>query len=108
MLPHFRYPTYNPCADTVDVAKDWLRFPHTTGDYELALSQPYRIAAVTPFYNDPTFINYNPNVPTVDLSVFDLVLVSDPEYYTQAEILAWIKQQGIKNYLVALGGLRNK
>ena len=107
MLPHFRYPVYNPCVDTVDAAADWVRFPYTTRDYEQAMAQPYKVAAVTPFYNDPEFINYDPRVPKVDLSAFDLVLVSDPEYYTQAEILEWIQQQGISNYLLALGGLRN-
>ena len=41
----------------------------------------------------------------VNFSDYDLVVISDIEYFRQREIHQWIKEAGIKNYVLALGGL---
>lgn len=101
----FKYPVYNPNVNTIDVARDWLVFPNTTTDPDLALSQPFKVATVRACYTDPSVFSYDPTLPKVDLSKFDLVLISDAEYYRQRDIVKWAKQQGITNYLIAVGGL---
>lgn len=102
---NFCYPVYNPNFDCLDAAGDWGVFPQHTKDYELVMQQPFRVATVAAFYTEPGIYSYNPNIPKVDLSKFDLVLISDAEYYSQRQIVEWAKQQGISNYLIAVGGL---
>lgn len=104
-FPAFKYPVYNPNFHTIDVATDWCRFPNTTMDPEVALAQPYKVATVCAMYNKPGMFCYDPAHPKVDLSRFDLVIVSDAEYSRQEEILNWIQEEGIKNYLLAIGGI---
>lgn len=105
MLIKFRYPIYNPCVNSVDVATDWngLAFD-TTQDIDVALAQPFSIAAMRVFYNEPHVFSYDPEIAQVDVSQFDLVLLSDVEYAQQWEIEAWINKNNIKNYVLALGG----
>lgn len=100
----FKYPVYNPCWHTVDVAYDW-GITNTTQDIEVALAQPFSVAAIRVLYTEPTIHNYDPNFSPGDLSKFDLVLLSDIEYHTQEEIEAWIAKQGFKNYILAVGGI---
>lgn len=103
--PKFSYPVYNPCCDSIDVARDWgLGILDVTTDIDLVLAQPFRVAAVQVFYNQPWIYSYNPNLK-IDLSQFDLVLFSDMEYYTQADIEDWISQQQVQQYVLALGGI---
>jgi hypothetical protein len=103
----FRYPVYNPCVDVIDVARDWSKdWFETTQDRELALQQPFRVAAVRAFYNQPGIFSYDPMVAKIDVSDFDLVLISDIEYFKHQEIEQWVKQNNIKNYLLAVGGIR--
>lgn len=40
-----------------------------------------------------------------DFADYDLVVISDIEYFRQSEIHQWIQDEGIKNYVLALGGL---
>lgn len=103
----FRYPVYNPCIDTVDVAADWGDFD-TTQCYQTALSQPFSVAAVRVFYDEPWVFNFDPVIAQLDVTAFDLVLLSDIEYYSQKQILDWVKSKGIKNYVLAVGGLNNE
>lgn len=102
----FKYPVYNPCWQTFDVAADWGIY-NTTQDINLALAQPFSVAAIRVLYTEPYIHNYDPNFPQIDLSRFDLVLLSDIEYYTQAEIEAWIAKQHIRNYVLAVGGINS-
>lgn len=103
----FRYPVYNPCVDVIDVARDWSKdWFETTQDRELALQQPFRVAAVRAFYNQPDIFGYDPIVAKIDVSDFDLVLISDIEYFKHQEIEQWAEQNNIKNYLLAVGGIR--
>lgn len=89
----------------MDVAADWngMQFDTTT-DIDLALAQPFSIAAMRVFYNEPNIFNYDHNIAQIDVSQFDLVLLSDMEYFSQHAIETWIKKNNIKNYVLALGG----
>lgn len=103
----FKYPVYNPCWQTFDVAADW-GLSNTTQDIDVALAQPFSVAAIRVLYTEPYIHNYDPAFAPGDLSKFDLVLLSDIEYYPQAEIEAWIAKQNIKNYVLAVGGINSQ
>lgn len=64
-----------------------------------------RIAALPVMCNVPTEFSYDPIMENIDLSRFDLVILSDIEYHSIAEITKWIEHNGIKNYLLSVGGL---
>lgn len=101
----FKYKVYNPCWQSVDCAHDWGFAPEQiTTDLAVALEQPYRIIAVRPFYNRTWIFSYDPAACHSDPSTFDLVLISDPEYYPQDQIEQWCAENRITNYLIALGG----
>ncbi len=102
----FRYPVYQPASQSIDVTADWGqgRF-ETTNDPALALSQPWSVAAVRVLCNEPGVFDYDPALADMDLSQFDLVLLSDIEYYSVKEIRAWIGKNKIQRYVLALGGL---
>jgi hypothetical protein len=107
-MTKFRYLVYNPCVDSVDVAKDWGGdMFDTTQDIAVALTQPFTIAAVSVMFDQPHVFNYNPTIKDIDLTKFDLVLLSDIEYSKQKDIEFWARQRGIKNYLIALGGINS-
>lgn len=104
----FRYPVYNPCVEVVDVAADWgHEVFETTRDRELALKQPFSIAAVRAFYNCPKIFSFDPALADQTVSEFDLVLISDIEYFKHQDIERWAAENQIKNYLLALGGIRS-
>jgi hypothetical protein len=92
---------YDPCASTFSVANDWGLVG--TQDIGTALAQPFRIVCVRPCFNEPHIFSYNPNLK-VNFDQFDLVLISDIEYTSIQETVAWLQRNGIKNYLLALGG----
>jgi hypothetical protein len=103
----FQYPVYNPCVTVVDVAADWsTEYFDTTQDRELAMAQPFRVAAVRAFYNQPDIFGYDPAIAKIDVSEFDLVLISDIEYFKHQAIEAWAAKNNIKNYLLAVGGIQ--
>lgn len=108
-MPKFKFRVYNPCWQSVDCAHDWGFSPdETTTDLAVSLQQDYRVTAVRPFYNRTWIFSYDPAVCHSDLSAFDLVLISDPEYFSQQEIEQWCEENRIKNYLIALGGQHEK
>lgn len=102
----FPYAVYNPHYETLDVAKDW-GLKTTTTDQSVALAQPYRVAAVRLRFNDPTLYDYRSDLANIDLKDFDLVLISDAEYYSLSASLEWIQSLGIKNWLFAKGGFNS-
>jgi hypothetical protein len=103
----FKYPVYNPCIDVVDVVQDWFNGAAvSTRDRALALEQQFSIAAVRAFYNCPHIFSYDPAVALNNVSEFDLVLISDIEYFKHQEIEQWAADNNIKNYLIAVGGIR--
>jgi hypothetical protein len=73
-------------------------------DIAVTMAQPFKIAAVSVMFDQPHVFNYNPTIKDIDLTKFDLVLLSDIEYSKQKDIEFWARQRGIKNYLIALGG----
>ena len=102
----FRYPVYQPASQSIDVTADWgLGRFETTNDPALALSQPWSVAAVRVLCNEPGVFDYDPALADMDLSQFDLVLLSDIEYYSVKEIRAWIEKNKIQRYVLAVGGL---
>lgn len=99
----FRYPVYNPACSSLDVAADWGRdLLQGTDDVDLVLSQPFRVAALPVFYDQPDAWCYQPQLKDLDLAQFDLVLFSDPEYYDISAVRSWITAT---NYALATGGI---
>jgi hypothetical protein len=86
----------------VDAYQDWFgvdgKFSPTT-DLNTALSQQVKIAAV-PYQ----FELCQPDFP---YQQFDLLLISDIEYNHTRPVAEWIAKLGIKNYLLALGGIEH-
>ena len=102
----FQYPVYNPCVDVIDVVRDWFGdFAKDTQDQTLALAQPFSVAAVRAFYNCPDIFSYDPFIAQIDVSKFDLVLISDIEYFKHQDIEQWAAENNIKNYVIAVGGI---
>ena len=102
----YRFQVYNPCWQSVDVAADWgFGKDNWTNDLSIALSQKFKIAAVRAYYNRTWVASYDPAACHGDLRSFDLVLISDAEYYSQQQIVEWCAELGITNYLIALGGI---
>jgi hypothetical protein len=99
----FIYPVYNPHQSVLDAAKDW-GIENTTEDLASVLAQPYRVAAVRVMFDEPSIYNYDPAAASLDLTQFDLVLISDAEYLRCTDIIQWINRKGIRNWLLAKGG----
>lgn len=99
----FRYPVYNPALSIIDAADDWGRdLFKGVDDLDLVLSQPFRIAALPIYYNQRRAWSYQSRLENLDLSRFDLVLFSDPEYHDLVRVRDWIP---CKNSLLATGGI---
>lgn len=112
----FRYPVYDPCASIVSIADRWIDdqpFVKTTQDINLALSQPFSIAAVHVFYNDPRswpgdrLTVEAPTMAASDLSQFDLVLLMEMENHNWKEVQDWITKQNFKQYIFSYGTISN-
>ncbi len=102
----FRYPIYNPCVNVVNVSHDWGHGVfESTQDRELALQQPFSVAAVRAFYNCPNIFSFDPALANISVADFDLVLISDIEYFKHQDIEQWAAENNITNYLLALGGI---
>jgi hypothetical protein len=98
---NFKY--YAP-SQTFNAATDWNLDPSFSVDLSTALSQPIKVAVLPVFYNVDYDFAYDGQLASLDLSKFDLVLLSDIEYRTLSSIQAWAQQQKIKKYLLAIGG----
>jgi hypothetical protein len=88
----------------VNCAQDWFIDPADCADIGTALTQPFRVAAVPVMFNCPGDFTYTPDADTVDLSQFDLVLLSDIEYRPREWIDQWIQQNNIKHWALLQGG----
>jgi hypothetical protein len=97
---------YTPRA-YIDAYIDWIGLDNTNfqrcHDLEDVLDEKIKIACVPVFFDQLT----NPAV-SFDYKQFDLLIMSDIELHSVGEIKKWIDSLGIKNYLVALGGLDNR
>jgi hypothetical protein len=72
------------------------------------LSSSFKIAALPVMCNQRNDFAYKPEIENVDLSVFDLVILTDIEYRPLAWINEWIEKNNIRNYVLALGGLHRE
>lgn len=93
---------YNPRHPVMNVAADW---GITNVSTDLPIDQPFKIAAVPVFYDDPGCYTYCENMKDLDLSQFDLVLLSDIEYNNYSAIYQWIGKKQIKSFALAAGCL---
>jgi len=114
-MKQFKYKIFTllPPYSTVDSMSDWQgdNYPafQTTNNIEECLSQPYKIAAIPAMFNQQGVYSYNETLCSIDWSKFDLVILSDIEYFDSKIILEkCINKSGIQNYLVAVGGIHDK
>ncbi len=90
----------------VDVAMDWgLQAQSVTA--QEALQQRFSIACVPACYTRAWNFAYRSNHPKVDLSKFDLVIVSDIEQERISDIDNWTQELKITNFVAALGAYHN-
>lgn len=94
---------YNHTA-AIDCAADW-GVSAESGTLEQVLSEPFRIACVPMFLNDPNNFAYDPEFDPAVLSQFDLVLLSDIELAAPSDVYAWTAQYYLPKYLMAFGSL---
>jgi len=112
-MKQFQYKIYTllPPNGAIDVVPDWQGedYPEfqTTDNLEECLAQPYRVAAVPAMFNQPGGYAFNQSLCNIDWSQFDLVILSDIEYNDYDLVLNYcIRRTGIKDYVVALGRLK--
>lgn len=84
------YPITN-ISRSFDVAADW----------GMQNTYPIKIICVPAMCTNNGHFAYQ----QFNFSDYDLVVISDIEYFRQREIHQWIQEQGIKNYVLAIGGL---
>lgn len=84
--------------------EDWFIPKENCADLDTVLQQPYKIAAVPALFNRSTDFSYQEEYSSVDLSKFDLVLISDIEYRPREWIDKWIQENNIKRWLLLAGG----
>jgi hypothetical protein len=97
---------FNPCWG-VDVAQDW-GIAAESADYHAVMQQPYRIAAIPAFWNQPTNFAYPGPDVKVDMRKFDLLIISDIEPCSPEHIYNWLEKQDIfDGYVVAYGSKDN-
>lgn len=84
--------------------EDWFIPKENCADIETVLQQPYKIAAVPALFNRKNDFAYQEEYSAVDLSKFDLVLISDIEYRPREWINDWIQENKIKRWLLLAGG----
>ena len=112
-MKQFQYKIYTllPPDGAIDVVPDWQgedypRF-QITNNLDECLAQRYRVAAVPAMCNQPGGYAFNQSLCDIDWSKFDLVILSDIEYNDYDLVLNYcIHRSGIKNYVVALGRLK--
>lgn len=73
-------------------------------DLATALAQPCRIAVVPVYCDRHTEFSWRPDFATLNLQQFDLVLFTDIEWRSQAELMGWISSTGVKNWLLHVAG----
>ena len=88
----------------VNCADDWFIDPDSVGTYNEALSAAFKVAAVPVMFNRSNDFSYQPGNEHIDMSQFDLVLLSDIEYRSIESITDWANQHGIHNWILATGG----
>jgi hypothetical protein len=93
---------FAPEHPVMNTAADWGITTVTTDSVD---DQPFQIAAVPALFDDPDSYNFYKPLIGLDLSKFDLVLLSDIEYTNYTKIYEWCNQHQVKSFAVAVGGL---
>jgi len=88
----------------VNCAHDWYIDDDSIGTIDQALASEYKVAAVPVKFNLPYNFCYQSGNENIDLSQFDLVLLSDIEFSSVAEITDWAQNSGISNWALLAGG----
>lgn len=83
---------------------DWKLPDADRTDYATALAQPFSVAVLMAGCTDPGYPWYDPRLKELDFSQFDLVLLSDVEFYKITDLKLWAKNNNIKNYKLLIGG----
>lgn len=83
---------------------DWKLPEANRTDYATALSQPFSVAVLMAGCTDPGYPWYDPALRDLDFSKFDLVLLSDVEFYKISDLKLWAENNNIKNYKLLIGG----
>jgi hypothetical protein len=99
---------YNPLWG-LNVAWDW-DIDAEYVDLDTAIQQPFRIACVPACFDHKNNFNYQyyPGArEPIDLSNFDLVIISDIEQERYSNIVQWTKESNIKKYVLAIGATHN-
>jgi hypothetical protein len=89
----------------VNCAEDWFVDQSCAGDINTVLTQSFKIAAVPVMFNEPQDFAYTQEAESIDLSQFDLVLLSDIEYRPRSWIDQWTEKNNIKNWRLLQGGV---
>jgi hypothetical protein len=76
-------------------------------DLQQILDQSKKIAAVPALCTEPYMYCYQQVPPDLDFSQFNLVLISDIEFYSANTIVQWIESKNIKNWVLAIGGMEH-
>ena len=79
-----------------------------TSDLDMVLNLDYKIAAVPVFCTEPGSFDFDPACVSLPWNRFDLVVLSDIEFFSLEEIDAWAKKIGIQKYVLAIGSRKNK
>lgn len=74
-------------------------------DLSTALAQSPSIAVVPVYCDRPTEFSYHPAFADLDLERFDLVLFTEIEWRSQAELLKWIETTSARRWLLHVAGL---
>lgn len=88
----------------VDVAQDW-NIQAESADVATVLTQPYRIACVPAMFTHTDNFAYRPDID-VDLSRFNLVVITDIEQARIGDLMQWIDECRIRRYVLAQGSYR--
>lgn len=89
----------------VDCAQDWGIDPEYKYSLEQSQQQSTRIAAVPVMFNEPRDFSYLPGNELIDLSSFDLVLLSDIEYRPRDWVQAWLEKNQVRRWLMLEGSI---
>jgi hypothetical protein len=92
---------YSPGYQAIDWGFD---YPQVV-DLDTALAQPTKIAVLPVYFDRPTEFSYKPEFENLQLSQFDLVLFTDIEFRSQAELVNWINTTDANNWLLSVAGL---
>ena len=92
---------YSPGYQAIEWGFDYSQIV----DLDTALAQPHKIAVMPVFYSLTNKHEYNLEFTKLPLHQFDLVLFTDIEWHSKAELIEWIETTGINNWLLHTAGV---